>query len=81
MEEQLTKLHQYLYSNNHRNEADTISIILEEYKNTGSISERNKDLLIEMCHPKFLGDLYVREYESSYDWWKFLDDIRTSLYE
>ncbi len=42
MEEQLTKLHQYLYSNNYRNEADTISIILEEYKNTGSISERTK---------------------------------------
>ncbi len=81
MEEQLTKLHQYLYSNNYRKEAETISVIIEEYKNSGSISDRNKDLLIEMCRPKFLGDLFIREYESTYDWWQFLADIRTSLYE
>lgn len=32
-----------------------------------------------MCHPKYLGDYYISEFDSVYDWWNFSEEIKKEV--
>lgn len=79
MMEELLKLRDCLINNNYNQEADTISEMIDEINENGKLSNNSRELLISMCHPRYLGDLLVKEYNNQYDWWRFLSEIRRKI--
>ena len=32
-----------------------------------------------MCYPRYLGNLYIKEFPDPYKWWNFLAEIKKSI--
>ncbi|MCI9401393.1 MAG: hypothetical protein HFJ07_16665 [Lachnospiraceae bacterium] len=58
MKDKLEQLYQYLLNNNYFTEAKTIKIILDEGLSNNTVSK-----IKEMCTPRYLGDLYIQEFD------------------
>lgn len=70
MESKLNQLYQYLLNNHHTAEAKKLKTILE-----GEVSNTAIKMVKEMCHPRYLGDLYIQEFDDAYKWWNFLGEV------
>lgn len=79
MEENLSKLHAYLLSNGYVRDASRVGAILNELSQHGRLSSLSRERLSAMCSPRYLGDLYIREFPSPYAWWNLLAEIKGSL--
>jgi hypothetical protein len=79
MKEKLTILYNYLESNNHMKDASRIAKILDEYDKNGGLSELSIKKIKEMCNPRYLGNLYIKEFSDPYKWWNFLTEIKNFI--
>lgn len=79
MKEKISKLYEYLINNNHTQDSYRVKKILDEYIQNADLSELSKKELTVMCNPKYLGDLYIKEFSDSYMWWNFLAEIKSEL--
>lgn len=70
MEGKLNQLYQYLLNNHHTAEAQKLRDILEKEVSDDAIKQ-----VKEMCHPRYLGDKYIREFDDAYKWWNFLGEV------
>ncbi len=73
----LQKLYEYLLNNNYLSDAKRIKEITYEIEK--GRPDLAKDWLIAMCHPRYLGDLYIKEFNSVYEWWNFLSEISDEI--
>ena len=39
---------------------------------------KNKEIKA-MCNPRYLGNLYIKEFPDPYKWWNFLAEIKKSI--
>ena len=74
MKDKLEQLYQYLLNNNYFTEAKTIKIILDEGLSNNTVSK-----IKGMCTPRYLGDLYIQEFDDAYKWWNFLGDVSMEI--
>lgn len=79
MEDKLIKLQEYLCNNGYKQDADRIGSILEEYSNGNQLSVVSANKLIAMCHPKYFGNFYIREFDDTYKWWNFLSEVLSDI--
>ena len=79
MKEKITVLYNYLESNNHMQDAFRIAEILGEYDKNGNLSELSRKRLKAMCTPRYLGNLYIKEFSDPYEWWNFLAYIKKNI--
>ena len=77
MKEKLTILYNYLKNNDHMQDANRIAKILDEYDKNGDLSELSIKKIKAMCNPRYLGNLYIKEFPDPYKWWNFLAEIRS----
>ncbi|KGX83109.1 hypothetical protein [Pontibacillus marinus] len=64
----------YLKKNEYIKEAEDLEIILNQLKkdlNNKEILEK----LIQRCHIRWLGDLYIRDFQGGSEWWQLLGEI------
>ena len=73
----LNKLHQLLISNNYLDAAEKVEEIIEGIQLEEKESFKHR--LVLMCHPKYLGDYYISEFDSVYDWWNFSEEIKKEV--
>ena len=57
----------------------TIAKILDEYDKNGDLSELSIKKIKAMCNPRYLGNLYIKEFPDPYKWWNFLAEIKKSI--
>lgn len=74
MNGKLKQLYQYLLNNNYLAEAKKIKDILKEELSDDAIKE-----IKEMCTPRYLGDLYIQEFDNAYKWWNFLGEVSMEI--
>ena len=79
MEEKLSKLNEYLMKNNHAQDASRVEVILNELVQNHSLSGLSKKRLSAMCNPRYLGNLYIKEFSDPYEWWNFLAEIKKEI--
>jgi hypothetical protein len=79
MKEKLTILYNYLESNNHMQDASRVAKILDEYDKNGVLSELSIKKIKAMCNPRYLGNLYIKEFSDPYKWWNFLTEIKNLI--
>lgn len=70
MNTKLKQLHQYLINNHYFSEAKELNDIINK-----EISDNTIEKLKTMCTPRYLGDLFIREFDSAYNWWNFLGEV------
>ena len=73
MKEKLTILYNYLKNNDHMQDANRIAKILDEYDKNGDLSELSIKKIKAMCNPRYLGNLYIKEFP------RYLDRKSTRL--
>ncbi len=74
MKGKLNQLYEYLLNNHYTEEAKKLKDTLEE-----EVSDDTIRRLKEMCTPRYLGDLYIREFDNAYKWWNFLGEVSTEV--
>lgn len=74
MESKLNQLYQYLLNNHYTAEAKRLKNILEEEVPDNAIKK-----VKEMCMPRYLGDLYIQEFDNAYKWLNFLGEVSTEV--
>lgn len=79
MFDSLNRLRDFLYDNNYTQEALCISDAITEYEKNGFLSEFSIKKIKAMCTPKYLGNLYIKEFQDPYEWWNFLAEIKNSI--
>ena len=79
MKEKISKLYEYLVNNDHIQDASRVEMILNEYIQNNSLSELSKKRLSAMCNPRYLGNLYIKEFSDPYMWWNFLAEIKRDI--
>ena len=79
MNETLTLLYNYLKNHDHMQDANRIAKILDEYDKNGDLSELSIKKIKAMCNPRYLGNLYIKEFPDPYKWWNFLAEIKKSI--
>lgn len=79
MFDSLNRLRDLLYDNNYTQDALRISDAITEYEKKGVLSEISIKRIKAMCNPRYLGNLYVKEFQDSYEWWNFLAEIKNSI--
>lgn len=79
MFDSLKRLRDFLYDNNYTQEALCISDAITEYEKNGFLSEFSIKKIKAMCTPKYLGNLYIKEFQDPYEWWNFLAEIKNSI--
>lgn len=70
----LNQLYQYLLCNHYTAEAKKLKEILDEEVPDSAIKK-----VKEMCTPRYLGDLYIQEFENAYKWWNFLGEVSAEI--
>ena len=74
MEGKVNRLYQYLLNNHYTAEAKRLKDIFEEEVSDNAIKK-----VKEMCTPRYLGDLYIQEFDNAYKWLNFLGEVSTEV--
>ena len=73
MRKQLELLRDCLMKNGYQNDSEKNDEIIIDIQNGNP--QNAMERLIEMCNPRYLGDLNIAEFDSVYNWWNFLAEI------
>lgn len=74
MEGKLNQLYRYLLNNHYTAEAKKLKEIFDEELPDSAIEK-----VKEMCTPRYLGDLYIQEFDNAYKWWNFLGEVSAEI--